>query len=298
MAPEHEIVVVHRVTARKWQPGETLAPGARPVLEGLGLWEPFLADGHSRALGTRSIWGSDAAYENDFLFSARGAGWHLDRGAFDTMLLRSLKAAEVEVTDTTAGNFDFVADCTGRAASYAAARGARRIADDHLIGAGCVVDGPHPLPYTVVEAHESGWLYSAPLPNKRHVRAWMTDPDLYSPERGETTTVLSACSQHLSPCAGEDWIAVGDAAAAFDPLSSQGILRALRMGRIAAYTIRDALRGAAGALDKYRLYIEAEYAHYRASHLRFYRQESRWPNAPFWARRHRFDGGCDVQTAV
>jgi hypothetical protein len=70
------------------------------------------------------------------------------------------------------------------------------------------------------------------------------------------------------------------------------------MGRIAAYTIHDAMSGVPGALAKYRRYIEAEYAHYRSAHRRFYRQENRWPDAPFWARRQQYEGDSNVQTAV
>ena len=125
----------------------------------------------------------------------------------------------------------------------------------------------------------------------------MTDPDLRRADDGGTAGdpagIFSARSQYLSPCAGPDWLAVGDAAAAFDPLSSQGILRALRMGKIAAYTIRDTLHGKAASIDKYRLYVESEYAHYRASHRAFYLQETRWPEAPFWARRHQQHGATN-----
>ena len=64
-------------------------------------------------------------------------------------------------------------------------------------------------------------------------------------------------------------------------------------GKIAAYTICDTLHGKAAAIDKYRLYVEFEYAHYRASHRAFYLQETRWPEAPFWARRHQQHGATN-----
>lgn len=298
LVPEWEIVVLHRATVRSWQPGETLAPGTQALLRGLGLWERFLAGGHAPAAGTRAAWGSAEPYDNEYLFSAQGPGWHLNRPAFDAMLIEALQAAGIEIAAEATGPFDFVADCTGRAAAYAVSRGARRIADDRLIAAGSVVAGSQTLACTYVEAQESGWWYTTPLPGNRYIRAWMTDPDLYRSGHEGAETVLSACSQYLSPCVGEDWLAVGDAAAAFDPLSSQGIPRALRMGRIAAYTIHDAMSGVPGALAKYRRYIEAEYAHYRSAHRRFYRQENRWPDAPFWARRQQYEGDSNVQTAV
>jgi flavin-dependent dehydrogenase len=53
--------------------------------------------------------------------------------------------------------------------------------------------------------------------------------------------VRPAQSGHLAPVAGDDWLTVGDAAAGFDPLSSQGIAKALRSGIFASYAIGDLL---------------------------------------------------------
>jgi flavin-dependent dehydrogenase len=289
LAPAWTVVLAHRPITTRWRPGETLAPGCRPVLESLAMWDAFLADGHPEALGTRAAWGSDVAYDNEFLFSTRGPGWHLDRPRFDAMLLDAARSSGIEIVSERPAHARFNVDATGRAASYAVSRGARRIAADNLIGIGRIVEGPPAVPYTLIEAHETGWQYTAPLPQNRAVIAWMTDPDL-RPLTAERATTFSARSQHLTPCAGPGWLAVGDAAAAFDPLSSQGILRALRMGKIAAFTIYDTLRGNSAALDKYRAYVASEYAHYRASHAEFYRRETRWPDAPFWARRHNPNG--------
>ena len=289
LAPEWTITLAHRSMTTPWRPGESLAPGCGPLLENLGVWEAFLADKHPEALGTRAAWGSDTPYENEFLFSVRGPGWHLDRPRFDAMLLEAVRRAGIEIRDKPPEDADFTVDATGRAATYAVSRGARRIAADNLIGIGRVVDGAPEVPYTLIEAHETGWQYTAPLSGNRAVVAWMTDPDL-TPRIVEGTTVFSARSQHLSPCAGPDWLAVGDAASAFDPLSSQGILRALRMGKIAAFTIYDTLRDLPAALGKYRAYVASEYTHYRVAHQEFYRLETRWPDAPFWARRHNQNG--------
>jgi flavin-dependent dehydrogenase len=43
--------------------------------------------------------------------------------------------------------------------------------------------------------------------------------------------------------AGDSWLAVGDAASTFDPLSSQGIVKVLRSGVCASYAIADPLTG-------------------------------------------------------
>ena len=38
--------------------GESLSPAAAPLLRGLGVWDAFVADGHSPCFGNASAWGS------------------------------------------------------------------------------------------------------------------------------------------------------------------------------------------------------------------------------------------------
>ena len=51
--------------------------------------------------------------------------------------------------------------------------------------------------------------------------------------------VVAAGTAHLDRPVGDGWLAAGDAAASFDPLSSQGILTAVLMGRDAAEHVDD-----------------------------------------------------------
>lgn len=53
---------------------------------------------------------------------------------------------------------------------------------------------------------------------------------------GVGVRVRPAESSRLDRAAGEDWLAVGDAASAWDPLSSQGVYRALVTGLEASCT--------------------------------------------------------------
>ena len=55
---------------------------------------------------------------------------------------------------------------------------------------------------------------------------------------------------------------VGDAAAAFDPLSSQGVTWALASGLAAAKSIDGELRGRRHALHDYARQVEAEFSIY------------------------------------
>jgi len=97
--------------------------------------------------------------------------------------------------------------------------------------------------------------------------------------------VASACSQRLDPIAGDGWIAVGDAASAFDPLSSMGIMKALRSAVDAAAAILRHLAGERDAFAGYAQTIAADYTRYLDTRTRYYAMEQRWPDAPFWQRR-------------
>ena len=70
------------------------------------------------------------------------------------------------------------------------------------------------------------------LQSRRVRRAAAGDAILGSVSLPKDATVrrASARSEALDSCCGTDWCAVGDAAAAFDPLSSQGIFNALYTG--------------------------------------------------------------------
>jgi flavin-dependent dehydrogenase len=97
--------------------------------------------------------------------------------------------------------------------------------------------------------------------------------------------VVLANSSRLADVVGPGWLAVGDAALAHDPLSSQGIASALLLGLAAADAIRDHLDGRPGALIPYQNLVQRLSDEYQRGLAYYYRQERRWPDAPFWARR-------------
>jgi flavin-dependent dehydrogenase len=86
--------------------------------------------------------------------------------------------------------------------------------------------------------------------------------------------------------AGKGWLAVGDAALSFDPLSSQGLLNGLFTGLAAAEAANRYLRGAAHALTEYLQVIRGIRDAYQRHLALWYAAETRWPEAPFWQRRH------------
>jgi 2-polyprenyl-6-methoxyphenol hydroxylase-like FAD-dependent oxidoreductase len=213
----------------------------------------------------------------------------------------------------------FLVDATGGTAAIARRCGARFVDADNLVGiAGCFerCDGN---PSTLIEAFEDGWWYTAGLPDGRRIVACMTDADLLkrlklhdsqvwqrelqtmaniapTVQRRELSgqiAVRPASSRRLEPAAGKDWLAVGDSASRFDPLSSQGIFKALRSGIFASYAIGDLLiRRDESGMERYRRFVRDEFKSYAEVRTKYYREEQRWPESEFWLRRH---AGADLE---
>jgi flavin-dependent dehydrogenase len=168
--------------------------------------------------------------------------------------------------------------------------------------------------FTLVEAVADGWWYSARLPRGRSVAVYLTDGDLLDRaavrsaegfrsllERARHTRrrvgaralnlssrprVFAAHTSRLSAVAGEGWLAAGDAAASHDPLASYGITAALGAGFYAAAAAADCLAGGGAALREYARLVDRAFAHYLVMHHDRYLAERRWPDSPFWRRRH------------
>ena len=208
----------------------------------------------------------------------------------------------------------FLVDATGSTAALARRCGARFVETDCLIGiAGFFGASNGCDPRTLVEAFEDGWWYTAALPDGRRLTACMTDADLARrlklheakewgqklatmPNIGSLSplnklhgaiVVRSASSRLLEPVAGEHWLAAGDSASRFDPLSSQGIVKALRSGVFASYAIGDLLtKDDELGLRRYCRYVAEEFKSYSEVRRKYYREEQRWPRSEFWRRRH------------
>ena len=89
----------------------------------------------------------------------------------------------------------------------------------------------------------------------------------------------------LTPPAGDGWLAAGDAALSFDPLSSQGLFNALYTGLASAEAADRALSGDGSALSDYAARLAEIDAVYRRNLRAWYELERRWPDQEFWRRR-------------
>jgi flavin-dependent dehydrogenase len=220
---------------------------------------------------------------------------------------------QVSMSDGTRHTARFLVDATGRGSVVARAQGVRLDTSDRLAGSVMLFeDAPDDGAGLLIETFAGGWWYTAALPNNRRIVACMSDADLMRPlgirniggwmrALGQTRHVHAAVGAARpvgSPvlrAAGSRAIArdttlpllcVGDAASCFDPVSGQGIFKALRGGIFASYAIADALRGGEqGPVIRFRAFVADEFATYREKLNHYYGLEQRWPDQPFWRRR-------------
>lgn len=99
------------------------------------------------------------------------------------------------------------------------------------------------------------------------------------------SSITRAHGAILEPAAGTAWLAVGDAAISFDPLSSQGLFNALFTGLMAAEAADSRLEGYQLSFSEYRQTMRGVAEAYRQNLASCYMAEARWPEAPFWQRR-------------
>ncbi len=211
-----------------------------------------------------------------------------------------------------------IVDCGGRMSGLLKPFGAERHTRDRLICGwlfGRTAEASKGGGVTYTESTADGWWYTAPLPAGRRVLAWHTDADLpaaavvqnraaFLDKAGRSRTltaeiagahftgsesprVIAAHSSALIPPAGDGWLAAGDAALSFDPLSSQGLFNALYTGLAAAEAADRALSGDGSALAGYVDSLARIDIAYRQNLAAWYQLERRWPNEEFWRRRSR-----------
>ena len=208
----------------------------------------------------------------------------------------------------------WVVDATGPLARFASDLGVKKRTDDQLFGlAGfSTIQAGQMKKQVLVESTPEGWWYAAYLPDHRLVHMFVTDApqlrQLKSAGREGWAALLSRTqllgpalvSVQLSPpefhtfpiysslleqTYGEHWLAVGDAAATYDPIASQGLYKALSDGVTAGRVIAAALQGQWQELEQYQTGIKERYARYFDQRCSLYGQERRWAGAEFWRNR-------------
>jgi flavin-dependent dehydrogenase len=218
---------------------------------------------------------------------------------------------QVKLHDDGTSAARWLIDATGRRAAIARRLGAIRNRDTALIALyalGKPEAGRRYPNRTVVEAVTAGWWYAAFLPSGvpiagLHVRpqdaarlsaipgAWhqaLLETHHISPMFSKVVFdrplhPLDASGARLNRFIGDQWIACGDAALSFDPLSSQGIFSALHSGMTAGLAVAAALNHDHALIDSYVARLENVRRIYLAKLQEIYREESRWRTESFWS---------------
>jgi flavin-dependent dehydrogenase len=252
--------------------------------------------------------------------SDAGASWHDDSrlrlvgGAAPDRLLLELVTAK----GNTQLSCKWLLDATGRSACLSRRLGARRRKLDCLVAFSALLlpgGGRDQDASTIVEAAPNGWWYSTLLPSGERLVSFFTDSDLADQREMRTThgfmdalrrtseisrlveafgyscpaapSGTDAATVWLDKQGADGWLAIGDCAASFDPISARGVASALHAGVLAARAVEDELDGRTGAVGQYLLHQRVVFANYLHQLREVYSWERRWPQAEFWRRRHR-----------
>lgn len=215
--------------------------------------------------------------------------------------------------DTYPVQCKFIIDASGRRGVMRTNLNLALTVHDRLVGVGSIgaatVAAETPLE-NHVEAAEYGWWHVTPMVDGRVSVVLMSDPDILNKlhasqpavwrallgrtqigkllegfEFDEVPRAFPCYSSYLKNAGGRDWVAVGDAVASYDPISSSGIPRALATGIHGAFIAVDRLFSDGALLDTYAQAIEQDFRQYLQTQWQYYQRETRWPESIFWARR-------------
>jgi flavin-dependent dehydrogenase len=208
-------------------------------------------------------------------------------------------------------NGNYFVDATGRNRALLKKLQISSVAYDNLLSFSChlsKVKHPKLVHGVCVESFEYGWGIVSALNEDQNVASIFTTKEsaihkeltqysLWKKTLASTkylkdfltdevdSKVMGGNSNSSKPqkIAEHNWLALGDAAIAFDPLSSHGITNALYTAMIAADTIKSSIeKKQSDAIENYNDTLHKIFDQYLQSKNRLYVGETRWKEAPFW----------------
>ncbi|WP_028300422.1 NAD(P)/FAD-dependent oxidoreductase [Oceanospirillum beijerinckii] len=214
---------------------------------------------------------------------------------------------------------DFVVDASGAGSFFTRKLGVARNILDSVLFLCAEFDLPDSidmLDHTLVEAVSDGWWYSARLPHNRLMVTFCTDAEHVklsacdqaefwleklkqtswlqsripmaeiAEQMSETTIITRAATSFImSNVIGERWLAVGDAACGFDPISSAGITKALLQSERASSAISEWAGGSMDALSGYQDQVFNDFNQYVGLRSQLYASETRFAGQRYWSQR-------------
>jgi len=213
---------------------------------------------------------------------------------------------------TTTLKAKYIVDATGRKASVCKQLGIRKQHIDHQFAISCKGKVAKPIAHQIyIETTEKGWWYLAPqgekevilsfftlkelLPSKSQLKAFLEEglaSSVYINRQlkdfilnDKAIQIMPTGTSRLSKPYGKDWIAVGDAAYSYDPISSYGITSALASGYYAGHAIGSHIEGKSDALQAYHYLMEEAFQSYMQKLTAHYDLEKRWEGSVYWSKR-------------
>ena len=218
---------------------------------------------------------------------------------------------EVETNILTA---KYIVDATGRKATVCKQLGGIKQAIDNQFALVFKATLSTPIPHQImVESTKNGWWYMAPQGTTALSLMFFTEQDLlpkknkrseYLKNELEATfhisehtakahinfeeiKIMPAGTSKLDKPYGDNWLAVGDAAFTFDPISSYGITSALATGYYAGHAITSALANKADAMLAYNYLIDTAFQTYMEKLQVQYFLETRWEDSVYWETKQK-----------
>jgi flavin-dependent dehydrogenase len=206
----------------------------------------------------------------------------------------------------------YIVDATGRKASICRHLGIKKKELDAQVTFSFWHQLTHKIPRQIwIEATENGWWYLSPSSNNKINCMFFTLKELI-PKKDEILPFLknelhttqqiqkiiqptekelfenkrmTSGTSYLEKPYGENWLAVGDAAFSYDPISSYGITSALASGYYGAHAIASKLHHEEDAFISYHYVIENGARSYLQKLTHQYSMEKRWSNSYYWNNR-------------
>lgn len=206
----------------------------------------------------------------------------------------------------------YIVDATGRKASICRHLGIQKKELDTQITISFWHELTHKTPRQIwIEATENGWWYIAPTADTKINCMFFTLKELIPKKDGIVSFLknelnktqqiqkiiqpreeelfenkrMPSGTNYLEQPYGENWLAVGDAAFSYDPISSYGITSALASGYYGGHAIASKLFNEEDAFLSYQYVLENGVKSYLQKLTHQYSMEKRWSNSYYWNNR-------------
>ena len=204
----------------------------------------------------------------------------------------------------------FVIDASGRSRAFTRRLGIAKKQTDKLLATCCHLQNTSHLSLSTatIASDHNGWWYYTKYTKDKGTLAYFTDADLpqfkdisslkeqamkqpllaplleNSTYQDATFKRLAAYSSTLETSTGNAWLAMGDAVASYDPLSSFGITSALSSAFYGSQAILRYFKGESQYLQTYQQLIQQNFLSYLKKQKAEYEKANNL-NGEFWQRR-------------